>query len=419
MFNLKSKGIGQHSISTAVSSLLVGSVLVITVVYSLLLVGYAWIVQDNIFNRQVDEEANYIRSVFQTTGEVVPPRAPFMTLHPDWQGLPAEFKQESYARPDKIEFDSPDGRTIHIQRIDLDGITYVLAADVAGFEVNRDYLPNVVWALVFLSVFFCVVVAVIAFFKARKITRPLINLASQVSIEENIEQADIQGTFPNNEVGVLANAIKTAFQNLKAAWTREANFTKDVSHEIRTPIAVMHNILAKPQESLTQSQWRQLKQASLTIKLTTKTLLALARNESTITSTVNLSQLLEQCVLSNSDVNHTEKGKRINFEIDCPKDVFKEVSLNLIEILINNILSNIVHNTSEENVFISLYQDKFEFTNSYHNDLPEQLMQSGQRGQYSHGIGHGLSLISRIAELYDWQVGVNVEDGHFSLFIYF
>ncbi|WP_394175904.1 sensor histidine kinase [Thalassotalea litorea] len=407
------------SINTAISKLLVSVVLIITLFYSTLLLIYSWVVEDNIFNRQVMDEAAYIQEVNKATGEIVQPRSSYMTLHLNWQGLPPQFKKEKQQKPDKVEFDYPDGRTIHLQLFTIENQTYVLSADVAGFEVSRDFLPRILWMLALLSLCCCLVVAVVAIFKARKITRPLNRLAEQVSKHQRIEDIQVQGHYPNNEIGTLAARIKDAFERLVQAWAREANFTKDVSHEIRTPVTIAKNLLAKPFSKVSQSDWQTLHDANLRLEQTTEILLALARNESTKLSNTNLTQLLEQCLLQNSDVNLSSKGQDIEFEIEAEQDVYQTINENLVSILFNNVLSNIVHYTSGKSVTIKITSHDITFTNAYHQTPPTELLKSGEKGQNSQGIGHGLSIVKRISDVCGWQVLVSATEKHFVLTLNF
>lgn len=404
-----------HSINTELSKLLVSVVLIITLFYSLLLLAYSWMVEDNIFNRQVNDEAAYIQEVYQATGNIVDPRAAYMSWHVNWRGLPESVKQQRIDKPDKVEFDHPDGRTMHIKVFMLGKTTYALAADIADFEVSRDFLPGVLWTLVFLSLLCCGLVAIVAVLKAKKITRPLNQLAQQLRKHQNIENIDITGDYPNNEIGALADRTKDAFKRLTQAWEREANFTKDVSHEIRTPVAVSRNILTKSLSQVSVEEWQTLNNANVRLEQTTETLLALARNESTHVTQTNLTELLEMCLLNNADVNYTEKGRNIEFEVECDDDVFRTVNRNLVEILFNNVLSNIVHYIAGNWVSIEISATGITFTNYFQKEPPTNPLQSGEKGENSKGIGHGLSLIRRIAEIYEWRVDVTVTQQKFCL----
>lgn len=133
----------KRSLPTAITSLVVGLALSITLIYSLLLLAYSWLVEDNIFNRLVASEAAYIQKVYSEQGQISQPQSSFITLHRDWQNVPNVIVQKHQLKPSQIEFSLDDGRTLHINKFFLGNDEYVLLADVAGIEVGRDYLPNV------------------------------------------------------------------------------------------------------------------------------------------------------------------------------------------------------------------------------------------------------------------------------------
>lgn len=409
----------KHTIKGAFTQLLVTVVLVISAIYSLLLLGYSWMIEDNIFNRQVLDEARFIQHYFKTNQTLPPLRSRYMSLHSDWQGLPPKIKLEHQRKPSKVEFTTNDGRTIHIHKFKLNNKPYILAADVASFEVSRDYLPSMLWTLVILSTTFCLIVALLALHRAKRITLPLERLARQVAEEKAITDIQISGDYPNNEIGLLANRIKESFSRLTDAWLRESNFTKDISHEIRTPVAIANNILALPSHQLDDTKWQKLRDTNLQLAQITETLLALARNESTEVENTNLSILIEQCLLSNPDINYSEKGQALEFNLNNQEDVYLTINQQLITILINNILSNIVHYTSGQRIDIELTQSVLSFSNSFIQPPPAGVFNSGTRGQSSDGIGHGLSLIKRIADVYQWHVTVNTTQSKFTLSISF
>ena len=406
-----------HSINTEISKLLVGVVLFVALFFSSLIFLYSWMIEDNIFNRQVADEADFIQQTYDISGQVTSPRPAYMSLHPNWQGLPTEFQLRFKQDPNLVEVRYADGRTVHIQVIKLANIDHVLVADVEGYEVSRDYFSSaVVWVGVIILVT-CFLVALVALIKAKKITNPLNKLAEQVAKNESLQATYIGNDYPNNEIGLLANKIREVLINLSNAWNREVNFTKDVSHEIRTPVAVSKNILAQPLSKITDVEWQQLQTENLRIEQITQTLLALARDESTHTKRVNLTALIEHCLLTNLDINHTEKGKAIRFQLVHEQDVFKQINQHLIEIMVNNLLSNIVHYSSAADVSIKVTDTYMSLQNSFQGQVPTQPNLSGQKGALSQGLGHGLNIVERIAEVYEWSIDLDVNESTFTLTI--
>ena len=118
---------------------------------SSLLVIYAWVIEDNIFNRLVGEEAGFIKQHYQKTGEITSPRIPFMTLYGDWSEFPESIQMLRQQSPNRIEFPLNDGGAIHVTEIQLGNATYLLAANVSSYEISKDYLPKLMpWIVLIL-----------------------------------------------------------------------------------------------------------------------------------------------------------------------------------------------------------------------------------------------------------------------------
>ena len=151
-----------HSIRVALLKLVTGLVLLLTLGYSLLVLVYAWVVEDNIFNRLVNEEAAYIQQHYQQSGNVTPPRPAFMQLYQGWQALPETLYQSYLREPMRVEYRLEDGKTVHLQVLQLGGQPYVLLADVAAFEVSRELSPLLAITLLLLLLLCLLVVLPVA-----------------------------------------------------------------------------------------------------------------------------------------------------------------------------------------------------------------------------------------------------------------
>lgn len=408
----------RRSIVSAISLLTLSLAAVITLIYSFFTITYSWVIQDNIFNRLTENEALIIRQKFDVSGEVEKPRSAFMTLHKNWQGLPEYLRLEAQADPERVEFTAISGSTIHIQVLLLGDTPYVLVADMDGFEVSSDYFPNVLRWLMLFSVLFCTLTTFVAFKVGKQLTAPLKELTADIDkLDVSELQRGFANKFPNNEIGFLASTIEQNVLHLQQALQRESNFTKDVSHEIRTPISILKNIVE--QSTITPQGHEELKKVSFELEQITETLLALARDESTQTQQIQLAELVEQCLLSHFQLNHSERGQEFEVNTEFSNDITLEGNVNLCSILINNVLSNAVQYASEPNLMICIDNRTLTFSNQVNAQLPEQLTKSGVKGLKSTGIGQGLSLIERICQVSHWSMSTTTKQQVFELKIEF
>lgn len=419
-----------HSIRVALLKLVTGLVLLLTLGYSLLVLVYAWVVEDNIFNRLVNEEAAYIQQHYQQSGNVTPPRPAFMQLYQGWQALPETLYQSYLREPMRVEFRLEDGKTVHLQVLQLGGQPYVLLADVAAFEVSRELSPLLASALLLLLLLCLLVVLPVALLLARQITDPVLRLAAAVQDPAlPVLAPGFASQFPNNEIGALAQAIADNQQFLQQALARESHFTKDISHEIRTPLSVLKNLLSDVTHGATHGanlgtalsvpERQAFAQAVLTLEQTTETLLALARAESVPQQRFNLTELLEQTLLQHYALNHSAAGQRLQLDLQLAEAVWVVANPSLCQMLLQNLLTNLLQYASEPEVGIKLCAAQLVISNSFRLPLPSDPLRSGQRSAASTGIGQGLSLIQRICQVQHWQLQLANDAQKFEITIRF
>ena len=408
-----------RSLSNSISRVIITTVLSISLIYSFLIVLYAWTIEDNIFNRLVNDEATHITEQFKRSGEVLPPKADYMRLVENFTDLPIEIKKEYPSNPSKVEYQTRSGKTLHMTTLELGGQQLFLLADVEQFEVSKDNMPNLLAWLLVIACVISIIAMVISILTAKKITRPLKTLASQVNTKkaDNIETC----TFPENEIGLLALNTKNAFTQLNSALDRERVFTKDISHEIRTPVAIIQNVLSasKEEKTITESNFDTVAEAVANINQITSILLALARSESSQTETVNLTAELESLIINQFDFLLAEAGKHLELTLNFEGDVNVTCNQNLVSILMLNLLSNMVRHANGDNADITLNERQLIFKNQTQQNTINSPFLSGVKGKQSEGLGHGLNLIQRICEQSNWQLFIEQPPGYFIVKISF
>lgn len=373
--------------------------LIVGILFSALILGYSWVIEDNVFNRLVEREADFIVEHFYQTGTVAEPRLPFMTLYPSWEVMPASIPQQHRADPNRIEFGNGRGGTIHTRVMTLGSDEVVLAADVSAYEVSRDYLPTVsLWLILGVAVVGGVA-AWSAWYFARSELEPLNRLAAAVSqIRPGTISPGFSEAYPNNEVGFLAETIEKAITDLQSVLEREKDFTRDVGHELRTPIAILTllgNQLEK-EANLSPENQTLFKNTTMELNLTISTLLALAREENTPIREVAILPILEDCI-----IQHFQLARNPDFKLDIQVPIQMKAHCNphLAGILFNNLLTNAIHYASEPGLRITAKQDRLIFENAVD---PTNVISSK-------GLGLGLNLVKRICARFNWQPTIESE----------
>ena len=407
------------SINRTLQTAVVSFALILAVCLVGLLIAYAYVVEDNVFNRLVNSEATYLEQVYAEQERVAQPRFPFMTVYASWQELPASVYELRERSPERVEFPTATGGTLHVQTLQLGGNEWILVADVTGFEVSRDYLPRLVpW----IGLIFAIVLGaawLLSFYLGRSITQPLTRLSN--SFKQSSDTAapiELPQHLPPNEIGYLADVVKSSVDKLQAALQREADFTRDISHELRTPTTVLKFLVERVDDAtgLSVQQGKQLREMVTRIEETSTVLLALAREESVQTESLSLLAELENCVVSHRKLSGLDD---FELHINVPSSYRIQANQNLLQLMLTNLINNAILHASEPVLHIELKGHALHWSNPVGDQTPENVTESSVKGPASRGLGQGLHLVKRICELSQWQLETVVEPPIFRVVVQF
>ena len=194
-------------------------------------------------------------------------------------------------------------------------------------------------------------------------------------------------------------------------YTQQKEFAENASHELQTPLAIIQSKLELLlQSSALQDDQYDIIEEALTalarVARINKNLLLLTRIENSQymdKERVNLSELLETNILLFA---HFAEDKQLEFAKNIEMDVISEGNKILIEILINNLMTNAIR-YSPVNTTINLGLSKSGFSISNKGAkalLPDQLFKRFSVGSTeSPGTGLGLALVKEISGRYGWK----------------
>lgn len=408
----------QRSLKATLQYSIVVFTLLLAVCFMVLMLGYAWIVEDNVFNRLVLSEAQYIQQQFQDTGDITTPRHPFMTLYPGWQALPEQVQQLHGLSPLRIEFPNGNDGTLHLLPIELGSREWVLAANVSGFEVTRDFLPKLMPWLGMALVLVWLLAFALSQYLSQKVIRPLEHISTRVKQQQPGQPLILSDTLPDNEIGYLGRTIQNNIRQLQTALARESDFTRDISHELRTPATVLKMVLSRlsPSQPLDNDALTQLKQSALQMEQIIHVLLALAREESMQSERLCLLEEIEHCLVNNPQLT---RQPQLQLALQVPADFHIQANRNLLHILLGNIIDNALTHASASELHICLTGEQLSIANPVADACPANLLTPGVKNKSSPGIGQGLHIVTRICQCYQWQVTSHTQDNWFYLNIDF
>lgn len=200
----------------------------------------------------------------------------------------------------------------------------------------------------------------------------------------------------NKVLVALSGKVKSDYNEIKL-------FTENASHEMMTPLAVINskldnmlqsNVLGKEDgETLVE-----LYKATSRLTKLNQSLLLLVKIDNNLLQDeekVNLKSLIEE-----KQVYFQELITERNITVETIlTDVTISASRSLLEILINNLFSNVIrHNYDGGKIEVRLDADQIAFANTGHNKAldPEKIFDRFYKDNASEGTGLGLAILKQI-----------------------
>ena len=257
-------------------------------------------------------------------------------------------------------------------------------------------------------------------------------LAPLQTVAENVERRSASNLEPLNpqeapsEIRPLLDALNRLFARIGALLERERRFTADAAHELRTPLAAIKTHAQVAQQARDAGERRQAIESvsqgtDRAIRLVEQ-LLVLARLDyqsmSAAQERVNLTEIVVKGVIDETP-RATAKRVALGISEGTDNEAIITGNADLLKSLIRNLLDNAVRYTPEGgkvNASVRLRDGRviLRIADSGPGIPPERRERVFDRfyrieGSAEQGCGLGLSIVSRIAEIYG--ASINLADG--------
>lgn len=388
----------KERISVGIRRLFALQAVVLCLLFSGLVLGYALVAEDNVFNAQLDNESAYLQAGFREHGVLPAVRYPFMQVHDGWHDLPEPVRRMHAREPGRVEFTQPDGAVLHARQVALsphDSIVLVARVEAFGFA-GHTWKPMLA-LLVLLSALLVATGTWLVYRRVERLVAPLGRLTRQLQADGAPLAAPLASRLaddlPDNEIGYLARVIERQWRQLESQLARERDFTRDVSHELRTPLTILRNLHQQlaARDGATPAQVRQLGEMLDWQQCTVDILLALAREESLAREEIDLGAAIERAILTRSDAAWPE-GYALTVEV--PDGVRVAGNARLLDLLLANLLDNALKYGAEPALRIAFEAPWLSFANPLAGTTPPS----------TDGIGQGLHLAARICAVHGWEL---------------
>lgn len=379
-----------------------GFTLTLCLLYSGIAILVAYVVEDQLLDNLVKNEARYIEQSFRESGRYPAPRLPEFTLYSPADQAPQEYRAALAGERRKSELFVAGEQHFHLREL-APGSGAILAAEVSKLLTVSTQSDRLAWLLISILCGTTALALWLAHRLAAATIRPVLHLAHEVDSQPAMDQATILSTANRaDEIGFLARTLQNNIDDLRQARQREAEFTRDVSHELRTGLAIATNTLTLAQDrNLSGEESQQLRAIMATLNKTVDTLLALARAESLEHTTFNLRLLLEDRLLARPEISSDD---RFQLKVTLPDSVPVDGNPQLARLLLDILLDNAIRHASEPALEIYQAEDALVFANPIRHQVDTaSLFSSGARRAGSDGLGHGLYLANRILSTMQWN----------------
>lgn len=288
--------------------------------------------------------------------------------------------------------------------------------------------------IVVISVAVCIL---FAFFRRKVLMRPIYRLcdaAQKVAKGDfSVRLLPMRTDGKKDEFEVLFEDFNTMASELESTEMLKNDFVSNVSHELKTPLAVIQNYASILQsDELTDEERKEYSErigaAANRLSVLVTNILQVNRLEnqkiSPVLHSFNLSEALSRCILNYDSILDE---KEIELETQLDQNLIVNGDENLLDMVWNNLISNAIKFTpekgkieiearKEENCVLVSVSDN---GCGIHAEALHHIFDKFYQGDTSHateGNGLGLALVKRILDLLGGDISVDSVPGKGSVF---
>lgn len=288
----------------------------------------------------------------------------------------------------------------------------------------RAAAPITFYNILVQTVLFCVIdIARRMWMVGRPVNRILEGMNKIVSGDYKVRIPYIKGENSGNEFDAIIKGLNNVTEELSGVETLRTDFVSNVSHELKTPLAVMQNygtMLQSP--NLTEEQRLEYAKAitSQTKKLSNliTNILKLNRLENQQIypdkKEYNLTEQVCECLLG---FEQAWEEKELEIETDLEEDVMICEDAELLSLVWNNLFSNAVKFSDHGgNIFVSVKREDGDILVTVKDngcgmdpEIGRHIFEKFYQGDTSHatqGNGLGLALVKRVIDIVGGDIRV-------------
>ncbi len=292
-----------------------------------------------------------------------------------------------------------------------------LIYDVSSLEIHDTMIYKLA---IILTIGLLLIVAAggwLGLITSRRLIAPVVQLAEIVKKAgpDNLP-TDLSSRFHrDDEVGVLARALERAMERVQALMEREKIFTRDASHELRTPVTVIKGAVGVLERKYGKDEGplQRINRSVKDMENTIESLLLLAREEAVPAPGENCAgaPVIRKAIDQNRYLL-TRKPVAVSLVENAAPVI--QAPAGIFQIAVTNLIRNAFTCTAEGKITVTIHDDHVEVADTGRGvpekDLP-RIMEPHARGSDSHGFGLGLSIVKRLCNRFGWNLAIDSREG--------
>ncbi|MEW9799632.1 sensor histidine kinase [Alteromonas sp. CYL-A6] len=288
----------------------------------------------------------------------------------------------------------------------------IIDINKANGDFSQYSTPVTVLLLLMISIIFIMFSVMYLIYKFLYPARNLLQTLSGFNVHSLPKAFSEQ--YNHDEIGQLARVFEAKALRIEAFIQREHEFTRDVSHELRTSNAIIKNIVSEllqnPQfNDSIKEKLASIQNANFESENTIATLLHLARENHIPQdiSAINVLAVVETQVIQHC---YLLEGKDVQVNVDVDPSERVLMQSGAFKILLSNLISNAFQYTQTGSVSIDFHNSVLSVTDTGIG-IPEEIRlnvnQPFVKGGLSRGYGVGMAIVQRLCDTYKLRIRIS------------
>ena len=219
----------------------------------------------------------------------------------------------------------------------------------------------------------------------------------------------------DDEIQLLANSIVHLCERVDRFIERERNFTRDASHELRSPLTVIRiaTDMLQSEQSLSTpalNSLQKIKRAADDMEDLTAAFLLLAResDDALTIETVNVNAIIHQEVERAEPFN---RRKNLLISVSEKHQLQINASDKVLSVLLGNLIRNAILYTDSGTIQITITEQSVIIEDSgvgMNKEEVDKIFMPYYRAKNSNNVGHGvgLTIVKRLSERFHWPLKI-------------